>query len=83
MYVIGWVGLVIISLGIMLSAFVWAVKTGQFNDQQRLRYLPLRDEPPAVPVVDPARRPLEVRVLIGIGMVVAAMYLTAIVIAVT
>lgn len=36
-----------IAIGLILSllVFFWALKTGQFKDQQRLRYLPLRDEP--------------------------------------
>jgi cbb3-type cytochrome oxidase maturation protein len=41
---------IIIGLSISLVLFCWAVRTGQFQDQQRARYLPLRDEGPrAVP----------------------------------
>jgi len=34
-----------ISIGFIISlpVFFWAVKNGQFQDQQRARYLPLRD----------------------------------------
>ena len=32
-------------LTISLLVFFWAVKNGQFKDQQRARFLPLRDEP--------------------------------------
>lgn len=35
------------SVGLVLSlvAFFWALNSGQFNDQQRARYLPLENEP--------------------------------------
>ncbi|MGD9006798.1 MAG: cbb3-type cytochrome oxidase assembly protein CcoS [Desulfobacteraceae bacterium] len=45
-YFIAYIG---IGLTISLVVFFWAVKSGQFNDQQRARYLPLRDEPDAGP----------------------------------
>ena len=34
-----------ISIGLIISlpVFFWAVRNGQFQDQQRARYLPLRD----------------------------------------
>lgn len=40
-----------ISIGLIVSlvVFFWAVKSGQFKDQQRARYLPLRDEPDTGP----------------------------------
>ncbi len=40
---------VLIGLAIGLTAFFWALRSGQFHDQQRARFLPLRgdaDEPP-------------------------------------
>jgi len=41
-----------IGIGLLLSliVFFWALKTGQFQDQRRARFLPLRDDdhlPPA------------------------------------
>lgn len=81
-YVLGWFGLVTISLAISLAAFVWALKNGQFSEQHRLRYLPLRDEECSAPGPLPARCPPEVRVLIGIGLMVGTIYLAAVVIAV-
>jgi cbb3-type cytochrome oxidase maturation protein len=45
-YFIAYIG---IGLTISLVVFFWAVKSGQFNDQQRARYLPLRDEPDTGP----------------------------------
>jgi cbb3-type cytochrome oxidase maturation protein len=41
-YFIAYIG---IGLTISLVVFFWAVKSGQFKEQQRARYLPLRDEP--------------------------------------
>jgi cbb3-type cytochrome oxidase maturation protein len=38
-----WISLVVISLGISLVAFVWALRSGQFSEQGRARYLPLSD----------------------------------------
>jgi len=39
-----------IAIGLILSVavFVWAVKNGQFRDQQRARFLPLEGGPKAV-----------------------------------
>lgn len=36
-------------IGILLAVglFVWALKNGQFSEQQRARFLPLEDEPDA------------------------------------
>jgi len=82
-YVLGWLGLVSISLGLSLVAFVWAVRNGQFGEQQRLRYLPLRDEAAPLPLVAPGKKPLEVWVLIGIGVMVVTIFVTAVTISVT
>ncbi len=40
-YCAGWLFLVVISVAVSLVALVWAVRTGQFSDQERARYLPL------------------------------------------
>lgn len=45
MYFPYFVAYIIIGVSISLLVFLWAVKTGQFRDQQRARFLPLRDEP--------------------------------------
>jgi cbb3-type cytochrome oxidase maturation protein len=50
MYFPYFVAYIVIGIGISLLVFLWAVKTGQFHDQQRARYLPLRDEPDPGPV---------------------------------
>jgi cbb3-type cytochrome oxidase maturation protein len=46
-YFIAYIG---IGLTISLLVFVWALKHGQFRDQQRARFLPLRDETETAPV---------------------------------
>lgn len=40
-YYSGWLFLVVISLLVSLTAFIWGLRTGQFSDQERARYLPL------------------------------------------
>ena len=61
-----WIALVTLSLGISLLAFLWAMRTGQFSDQGRARYLPLADPPRSPVPKNPARIPAEVYVLLGI-----------------
>ena len=46
-YFIAYIG---IGLVISLVVFFWAFKTGQFTDQQRARFLPLRDNDDGPPV---------------------------------
>ncbi len=36
-------------LAVSLIVFLWALKSGQFKDQQRARFLPLEDEPQRSP----------------------------------
>jgi cbb3-type cytochrome oxidase maturation protein len=45
MYFPYFIAYIAIGLSISLLVFFWALKTGQFSDQQRARFLPLRDEP--------------------------------------
>jgi len=40
-YYAGWLFLVGISLLASIAAFIWALRAGQFSDQDRARYLPL------------------------------------------
>ena len=67
-----WIALVAISLGISLFAFLWAMRTGQFSDQGRARYLPLADSLRSSVPKNPARLPAEVYVLLGIAGVALA-----------
>ncbi len=34
----------VVGLAVTLCIFVWAVRSGQFKDQQRARYLPLEED---------------------------------------
>jgi cbb3-type cytochrome oxidase maturation protein len=65
-----WMLLVVFSLGISVGAFYWALRNGQFSDQDRARYLPLADRLPAPPVKNPSKLSLEVYVLMFIGLMV-------------
>lgn len=48
-YYAGWLFLVVTSLLVSIAAFIWGLRSGQFADQDRARYLPLSkdllDEP--------------------------------------
>jgi cbb3-type cytochrome oxidase maturation protein len=67
-----WIALVALSLGISLFAFLWAMRTGQFSDQGRARYLPLADPRPSPMPKTPAKLPAEIYVLAGIVAVALA-----------
>ncbi len=50
MYYLLFIMYLVIGFFITLTAFSWALKNGQFKDQQRARFLPLHEEdylPPA------------------------------------
>ena len=36
---------IVVGFAVTLAVFFWALKNGQFRDQQRARFLPLEDEP--------------------------------------
>jgi cbb3-type cytochrome oxidase maturation protein len=40
---------ILIGFVLSLLVFLWALKNGQFRDQQRARFLPLEDEPERAP----------------------------------
>jgi len=65
-YYLPWILLMAASLLASLALFIWALKGGQFSEQDRARYLPLRHESSLPRVKDPARVFLEVYVLLGI-----------------
>jgi cbb3-type cytochrome oxidase maturation protein len=62
-----WIALVAISLGISLFAFLWAMRTGQFSDQGRARFLPLGDSERSPGIGNPAGLPVEIYALLGIA----------------
>ena len=76
-----WVLLVIISLALSVAAFVWGLKSGQFADPQRARYLPISERSLAPPVPDPGRITREVYALwafavMVLGILGAALFLS-------
>ncbi len=71
MFYLGWILLTLSGILLSIVAFVWAIRTGQFSDQGRARYLPLRDGIPTPGRDHPARLSIEVYVLlslVGIGL---------------
>ena len=66
MYYLPWVFLVVASLWVSLAAFFWGLKSGQFSDQTRARYLPLRDECPSPALKNPSKAGPEVYLLFAI-----------------
>ena len=81
MYYFSWIVLVVISLWVSVAGFIWALKGGQFSDQSRARYLPLRDDFPLPPVKNPAKFSFEVYFLlavlgIGCSTLVAVLIMT-------
>ena len=73
LFYVWWIGLTAAAIWVSIAAFVWAVQTGQFSDQERARYLPLRNEnltPPAQHE-QPGRLSAEVyalMVVLGLGL---------------
>ncbi len=44
MYYLYFISYMVAGLAVSLVVFIWALNNGQFKDQQRARYLPLKDE---------------------------------------
>lgn len=62
-------------LVLSLAVFFWALKSGQFNEQQRARYLPLKDLPEKPPEKNSGAGRLEfyvLSILAGGGLVLTA-----------
>ena len=81
MFFLSWVVLIAAGLLISLGVFFWALRTGQFSDQERARFLPLGDGFPLPPVTNPAKLSREVYALlfaVGLGLLgmIAAVLLT-------
>jgi cbb3-type cytochrome oxidase maturation protein len=64
MVYLAWLSLIAVGIGISIIVFLWALKTGQFSDQARARYLPLGEELPLGSVEVSQRLPCEVYALI-------------------
>ena len=69
MFYIWWIGFIAAGLWVSIGAFLWAIQSGQFSDQTRARYLPLRDETFQQPVLNPSRLPKEVYALLGVVVI--------------
>ena len=81
MFYIEWIFLVVSGLAVSFLVFFWGMKTGQFSDQGRARYLPLTGEMSTSPLKNPGKLSTEVYVLlfvIGLGLtaMLAAIILT-------
>jgi len=71
MFYVGWIGLILLGVVGSLVALFWALRTGQFADQGRARYLPLSDDFPMPQVEHPSRLSAEVYALLfvlGLGL---------------
>jgi cbb3-type cytochrome oxidase maturation protein len=78
MYFPYWMMLVGVSLGASIVAFVWALRSGQFQDQGRARYLALRDAAPGSEAAESPRPAVEVYVLLfAAGMALAGLVVAA------
>lgn len=66
---------IVTGLALSLAVFWWALKNGQFRDQERARYLPLEDQATAPAEGLSGAGRLEVLVLAG--LVVAGLALSA------
>jgi cbb3-type cytochrome oxidase maturation protein len=78
-YYLPWVLLIVASVWVSLAGFLWAFKSGQFSDQDRARYLPLRGEVLPSPVKDPAKISREVYVLIVLAGAVVLLLATVLI----
>ncbi len=71
MFYLGWITLTVIGILASIIVFFWALRTGQFSDQGRARYLPFRGEQTLPVARNPGRTPIEVYallVVLGIGL---------------
>jgi cbb3-type cytochrome oxidase maturation protein len=50
-----WLFLVLMSVSVSLAAFIWGLRTGQFSNQERARYLPLGKDLLSQPIPEISR----------------------------
>ncbi len=83
MYFFGWILMVALTVLSTLAAFIWALRSGQFSDQGRARYLPLVDEP-LPKVTDHALKPGKgIYLFLFIGLLVLAAMAAALILSLT
>ncbi len=68
MYFSAWFLLIVVSLWLSVVAFIWGLRSGQFSDQDRARYLPLRDLRPPSPGYEGVHSKMEIYALAAIGL---------------
>lgn len=66
---------ILVGFAVTAPFFIWALKNGQFQDQQRARFLPLADEVDTVPL--PVSRMGRVEAYAMIGLALAGITITA------
>jgi len=72
--------LIVVSLWVSLAGFLWALKEGQFSEQERARYLPLRGELVAGARKEKVSGRRELIVLIGVLGIGGALMLCALIV---
>ncbi len=81
-YYLPWILLMAVSVVASLSLLIWGFRSGQFSEQERARYLPLRDASTHEPVSRPHRLTKEVYVLLALigsaGLIFVATLATAV-----
>lgn len=82
MFFPAWILLVILSLAISLAAFMWGLRTGQFSDPERARYLPLNHALLPPPVKDPSKITVEVYALIVIAVMGFLIFLATVILSI-
>ena len=65
-YYLPWISLMVASLAAGLVLLVWGLRSGQFSEQERARYLPLRDADAPLSATQPRRITKELYVLLGL-----------------
>ena len=84
MFVGGWLLLVILSLTASIAAFIWALRSGQFSDQERARFLALEKDllvQPA-PEASDGRQSAQSAFLLVVVVIGLTAFLTAIIMSV-
>jgi nitrogen fixation-related uncharacterized protein len=69
-----WIVYATLGLLAAVAVFIWAIKSGQFAEQDRARFLPLRDDPllpdkPENSALNPVVVGLAVVLLIGVSVI--------------
>ena len=78
-YLIGWITVIVLTLVVSFGGFFWALKSGQFGDQNRPRFFPLVDLPPFTDTPRPIGRIVELYALISGALFVVSALIAAII----